>query len=139
MSTNQSTNNTTPDWRELRRQERAERRATHGNSGWIFGAVLILVGALLFLQNVSIVTLHNWWALFILLPAFGSLATAWQLFRTQGEFSAGAVGSLLVGLLLTGVAAVFLFNLDLDWTLVAPAVLILLGIGMLLPALFRRN
>ena len=143
MSTNQPTNtqptNTPPDWRELRRQERAERRAERRENGWAFGAILIVVGVLLFLQNINAFTLHNWWALFLLLPAAGSLGAAWRMFNTQGKMSPAAISSLIMGLVFVGIAAVFLFDLNLDWTRWAPALLILFGIGLLLPALFRKG
>lgn len=143
MSQNQITNSPTPNWRDLRQQEReqrrAERREWRGESGWIFGGLLILIGVLLFLQNMNAVALNNWWALFILLPGFGSLASAWRMYQHHGGVSSGVVWSALVGVLLIGLSLAFVFNLYLDWTLLAPALLILLGVGVLLPSIFGRQ
>ncbi|HVP20663.1 MAG TPA: hypothetical protein VMS73_02260, partial [Anaerolineaceae bacterium] len=46
-----------------------ERRSS--SSGWIFGVVLILIGAAFFLQNFNLLQINNWWALFLLIPAIG--------------------------------------------------------------------
>lgn len=139
MSQNQPTNTPTPSWRELREQEREERRAARGENGWVFGAVLILIGVLLFLQNMNTLTLHNWWALFILIPAFGALAGAWRLYSRDKEISAPVLGAFMSGLLFLGVALVFLFNLAFDWARLLPALLIVFGVSLLLPAVFGKR
>jgi uncharacterized membrane protein len=64
------------DWREQRHAECQARREAHRQRhagrpyGWIGGAILILLGGVFLLQNLNIPFLANWWALFILLPAF---------------------------------------------------------------------
>lgn len=129
----------TPDWRELRRQERAdrleERRATreaHGY-GWMGGVVLILLGAIFLLQNTGIINgFENWWALFILIPAVGSFATAWRQFQEAGsQWTPTVTGSLLSGLILSGITAMFLFGLNIGmwWPLflIAGGIAVLLG------------
>lgn len=138
MSQNQSVNNPTPNWRELRAQERQERRAARGDNRWIMGAVLVLIGIVLLLQNMNAFVIYNWWALFILLPAFGSLAGAWRLYTNSGEVSAAVIGSFTMGLVFLVVAGMFLFNLTANWSVVLPALLILLGVSMLIPALMRK-
>ncbi len=142
MNTDQPSNNPAPDWRELRRQEReqrrAERRAWRGDNAWVVGAILILLGIILMAQNFGALTLHNWWALFIMIPAIGSFAAAWNIFtRSGGQFTSGVIGPLIGGLILTGITATFLF--DLNWGLVGPIILILLGVGALFGALFWRG
>ena len=126
------------DWREeraRRREERHEARwARRGSQGWIWGAVLILIGLILLLQNFGFPYLSNWWALFILVPAVGSLAAAWNIYRDAGNrLVAPARGSLIGGILLTMVAMLFLFNMN--WSLLWPILLILAGVGALLNAL----
>lgn len=104
------------------------------NPTWFLGLVLIAIGGLLLFQNITNFSLDNWWALFILIPAFGSFATAWRRFQDQGRRVTGAVsGSVVSGLVLTMVAVVFLFNLD--WGQIWPVFLILIGFGALLRAL----
>ena len=113
-------------WREQRREER---RARRGKNSWIGGAVLILIGVVLLLQNFGGMALQNWWALFILIPALGAFANAWRTYQEAGGHLTGAArSSLLGGFILTMVAAIFLFNLN--WTLLGPILLILAGIGI---------
>jgi hypothetical protein len=103
---------------------------------WIAGGVLILAGVVLLLTNVAGVSLHNWWALFILIPAIGSLWTAYTMFkRNEGRFTAASRGPLVGGVVLLTVAAMFLFELDLGR--VWPVFLIVAGAAILLTVVRR--
>jgi hypothetical protein len=110
-----------------------ETRRSFGG-GWIVGAILILIGLVFLVQNFTAgFQLQNWWALFILIPALGSLGSAWRIYRSQGRLSHAVRGPLVGGLILLLVTAIFLFNLD--WGKVWPAFLIVAGAGMLFTAL----
>ena len=90
---------------------------------WIAGGVLILIGIVFIVQNVAGVTLNNWWALFILIPALGLLVTTYQTWiKHDRRFTAASCGPLIGALALLGVTAVFLFSLD--WGKVWPAMLL---------------
>jgi len=103
---------------------------------WIAGAVLVLVGIVLILRTYTGFSLENWWALFILIPAAGSLATATSLYRRNGnKFTAASRGPLVGGLVLLTVTAFFLFNLD--WGATWPVLLIIAGAGVLLSSFGR--
>ena len=122
------------DWRELRRQERTARRAERhaGGYSWVGGVVLILLGAIFLLQNTGLMRgFENWWALFILIPAASSFATAWRLYQQAGKaWTPAATGPLLGGLILSSLAALFLLGLDIGmWW---PLFLIMGGIAILL-------
>lgn len=126
------------DWRDERRRERELRRQRRGsrhNEGWIGGAILILLGVIFLLQNAGLLAFHNWWALFILIPAFGAFANAWTHYQDYGRVDASVRGSVLTGFLLTLVTAAFLFEFEsaLFW----PAMLILAGAGILVNAMWR--
>ncbi|HFQ92713.1 MAG TPA: hypothetical protein ENK32_01790 [Anaerolineae bacterium] len=97
---------------------------------WLGGLALISVGVLLFLSATTDFYLHNWWALFILIPAFSSLGNAWQNYRADGRFSKSVRGPFIGGLFILLVAAIFLF--DWDWGKVWPLFLVIAGIGALL-------
>jgi cation transport ATPase len=100
---------------------------------WIVGGALILIGVVFLLRTVTGVELHNWWALFILIPAIGSLVTAWQMFVRNGRrFTAASRGPLIGGLVLLGISAIFLFSID--WAIAWPFILIIAGAGVLLSA-----
>jgi hypothetical protein len=106
--------------------------------GWVVGGVLIVLGLYFIIQHVAGFTLHNWWALFILVPALGSLVTAYQMYeRNDRRFTAASRGPLVGALVLLAVMAVFLFSLD--WGRVWPLFIILVGLGILLSSLDRRR
>jgi drug/metabolite transporter (DMT)-like permease len=121
----QTNQNSFSERHEERRQRRLERRS----GGWIGGVFLAFLGVILLLQNLKIYTLNNWWALFILLPAAGSLATGVRLAQADGKFSARARGSLIAGVMFILVTGMFLFSLN--WTILGPALLILAGISLI--------
>jgi hypothetical protein len=105
---------------------------------WIAGGVLILIGVVFIVRNIAGFSLDNWWALFILIPAIGSLATSYQMYERHGRrFTGAARGPLLGGLFLLGLTAVFLFKLD--WGRIWPFILILAGLGVLLGSFERKN
>ena len=105
---------------------------------WIAGGVLILIGVIFIIRNVTGFELANWWALFILIPALGSLGTAWQMFERNGRrFTAASQGPLIGGLVLLAVTAVFLFNLD--WSRIWPLFLILAGLAAVLTSIQRKD
>jgi hypothetical protein len=123
------------DPREMRREERRQRRAERrGAGGWVGGAVLVILGLVFLLRNTGIFELENWWALFILIPALGSFATAWNNYRNSGgRLTAAVRGPLIGGFILLMVSAAFLFGLDFG--LLWPVFLILGGIALLFNAL----
>lgn len=126
------------DRREARRQRRAQRLADPSRPGsWVMGLILIVLGALFLLRNTGTldIPLRNWWALFILLPAIGAFDSARRLYQSAGNrLTSPASGSLIVGLVLTFVAAIFLFGLS--WSYFGPVLIILTGIGILLTYTF---
>jgi hypothetical protein len=128
------------NWREQRRAERWARREARWQRragrpyGWIGGAILILLGVVFLLQNMGIPFPANWWALFILMPAFWAFVAAWESYRNNGRLTRGGAGSLAGGGLLTILALVFLLNLNvgLFWpVLLIAGGLVLLGTALL--------
>ena len=105
---------------------------SHRGSPWIGGAVLIVLGLVFLLQNITGFELRNWWAIFILIPAFGMFARTYRDYQDTGRLTAAGRGPLIGGLVLTFIAAAFLFSLDFGnlW----PVFLILGGIALLLNA-----
>ena len=112
---------------------------TRRSPGNVMGAlILIALGVIFLLQRVGNFSLDNWWALFILIPAFGAFTSAFQIWRSTGRLSYGVWTTFFGGLFPLLVAAMFLF--DLDWAVYWPLFIILPGIGMLTNGLaFRRS
>jgi hypothetical protein len=130
---------TDQDWRDVRhaardarREERHARRASSGTA-WVGGVVLIVLGVILLLQTVRGFYLNNWWALFILIPAFGSFADAWNRYRQDGRLSKRVRGGVISGCVFLLITATFLFNWN--WGIVLPVLLIVWGVTLLLNSL----
>ena len=123
--------------REARRADRevrrAQRRASYGSiygsiyGSWMPGLILILLGGIFLAQNYFGTELRHWWALFILIPAFTTLTTAYALWQDgKGQW---AVGPLLAGLGFIALTAIFLF--DLPFAQLWPLFLVAAGVGLL--------
>ncbi len=106
------------------------------SDGWVGGAMLISLGLFLLLQNLTGFALHNWWALFILLPAVGAFTAAWSNYQEAGRMTAGVRGSLFGGCVLCLVSAAFLFGLN--WAIVGPVLLLLAGAALLFNAVLPK-
>ena len=105
------------------------RRSAYGTvyGQWLPGIVLILLGGIFLAQNYLGATLHNWWALFILIPALSTLLTAYALWR-DGHAD-WATGPFIAGLGLLILTVVFLLDLPIGqlW----PVFLIVAGLAVL--------
>ena len=130
--------------REERRERHAERRGDRqaGGLGWLAGLVLIAVGVFYLLQTAgilpSLTSLANWWALFLLLPAVGTLSAALGAYRHNGgHWSPEVTGPFLAGLLFLGITAVFLFDLNFGWFV--PLFLIAAGLFLLFSPRLTKN
>lgn len=106
------------------------RRKRHDSGKWVGGAVLIGIGLIFLLQNVTNFSFDTWWALFILIPGVASLANAWQNYHEDGRFSERARGPFIGGLILMFIASIFIFGWN--WGTVWPVFLIIAGLGALL-------
>lgn len=94
---------------------------------WLPGISLIMLGAIFLAEDYFGATLRNWWALFILIPATGTLSVAYGRWR-DGDADE-AIGPFIVGLGFVALTAAFL--LDLPFRQLWPGALIVIGLGML--------
>ena len=97
---------------------------------WTWGVILVLLGVVMLLEKLNIAVITNWWALFILIPAFWAYIGAWDMIQAGSKITRRAASSLTVAILLTVLAAVFLLNLDFDFFW--PILLIAGGLALLL-------
>ena len=109
-------------------QEEPKRR--RGDGAWIGALVLIAIGAIFFLRNFGLELPQNWWALFILIPAVGSLGNAGRLYAREG-LSGAALGSLITGIGFVALTGIFIFGIDINWDLIWPVIPIVIGLGVL--------
>lgn len=103
--------------------------ARHSNANWVPGVILIAIGVIFLFTNLTGFYLHNWWALFIMIPAVKNFGSAWGSYQRHGRFTKSARGSMTGGMILTLIASAFLFSLD--WGLVWPFFLIIGGVAAL--------
>lgn len=121
--------------------EKEKEHTEHGNwfseqnNGLLLGVVFILVGAGLLLSRFTNFHFDNWWALFIFIPALISLGRAWQGYQANGRLSEADGGALMGGLFMLLIASIFLFGLN--WGIMWPFVLIIIGIGALVKGYLR--
>jgi hypothetical protein len=111
-------------------QEPSNANTGRRNNAWVPGLILIGLGLVFFISNVTGFHFQNWWALFILIPGIASFVNAWNAYREDGRWSKRARGGLVGGSIISLVAIIFLFNLD--WSTIWPAFLILIGANILL-------
>jgi cobalamin biosynthesis protein CobD/CbiB len=125
--------------REARRQRRDARQANGGGT-WIIGLILIGLGVAFLLQDMGTISIPfgNWWALFILIPAVASFDRAFRAYRNaDGHLNASVRNPLFVGVVLTIVTLGFIFNIN--WTFFGPALIILVGLGILFNAMVMKE
>lgn len=106
---------------------------TRNTSNWVGGLVLIGLGLVFLLQNLTGAQWGNWWAIFILIPAFWAFFEAYQVAQSEGHWSQRAIGIAIGGLVPLVIALVFLFNMN--WGKIWPVFLILAGLG----AIYERG
>jgi hypothetical protein len=109
------------------------RHQDHGNVPWVPGVILVALGLIFLLNNMTSLTINNWWAIFILIPAISQFGKAAHILNSEGEFTGQVWRALGGGVILCLVAAAFLFNLN--WDLIWPLFLIIGGLGIFLGAL----
>ncbi len=97
------------------------------NSSWVGGLVLIGLGLVFLMQNLTGVQWGNWWAVFILIPAFWAFFEAYTQYQAEGHWSQKALSIAIGGLVPLVIALAFLFNMD--WGRIWPLFLILAGLG----------
>ena len=111
-------------------------RGTNPPSSIWIGLVFIFGGAVVLLHQLNILPFElNWWALLILFPAFGTLTSAYNRYRSTNDlFELGVMIPALVGLfmLLLSVSLLVSNAIDLQLRVYWPIILIVLGLGLIL-------
>ena len=104
---------------------------------WIWGVILVALGIVFLLENFGIKVPQNWWAVFLVLPGIGVLWSAWRMYQHDGRLTRSIVSTTVVGgvLVLFGLS----FLAGIDWGVLWPLVLIVLGLGIVAGGYFRRS
>jgi uncharacterized integral membrane protein len=113
-----------PPDRDVRRREDKPKTA------WFVGVILIVLGAVFFIeQNTDWQLPQNWWAIFIYLGAIGAFTNMWREWKAAGWFDSKAAGSLTGGLVLTTVGTIAWFD---AWERYWPFIIMAVGVGIVL-------
>jgi drug/metabolite transporter (DMT)-like permease len=102
---------------------------------WI-GLALIASGAIILINQMNILSFQlNWWALFILFPAFGALSSAYNRYRSTNDlFEMSVMIPALVGMfMLLLLVSLLLSNaINMNLKVYWPIILIVLGLGLII-------
>lgn len=101
------------------------------------GIILVILGIVFLLRQFNVYVLSNWWALFILAAALGTLSSSWTAWRKNGRFDSSARSALGGGLVILTLALMFLF--DLRWAIYWPLMLIAFGLSIFLSSIPDRK
>ena len=101
---------------------------------WV-GIIFILGGAAVLLNQMGVLSFElNWWALFILFPAFGAFNGAYNRYRSTNDlFEMGVMMPALVGLFMFFLSLSLLLgnSFNINWSLYWPIILIVIGLGLI--------
>ena len=131
---NQAEDKVTPEVIDVPPMPVVEKEKHSQKSRWFWPFILIFVGIILLIQNISPLPVHlNWWAAFIYIPVLGSIAGGISAFQKSGKFDA-TVRNSLGGVFMIGTVATLLL-LGADWGDWWPLMVIATGFSMLLNGL----
>jgi drug/metabolite transporter (DMT)-like permease len=102
------------------------------DGAWVGAIVLIAIGAVFLARNLGVEMPDHWWALFILIPAVASFASATRSWQAAGRLTGPAIASIVVGIGLLALTAILLFGYNINWNYVWPVVLIGVGVSLLI-------
>jgi hypothetical protein len=110
-----------------------QKKKIHKNRAW-FPLILILAGVILLVQNLNIANFNfNWWALFIFIPVFASLSSAWDHLQASGRFTSSVLNNIGSAIVVGTVAVILMFGMN--WTRVWPLMVIAGGLSMFITGL----
>ena len=109
-------------------------------SGWV-GLGMIYLGLGFLSKNLNWLDLSrihsNWWAVAILIPALGGLITAIRLALSGDGWQWGAITNLVLASIFSFVGCIGL--LGISWNLLAPILMITVGLIFLMNTLSHRK
>lgn len=115
-------------------------------SGAVWAIILIAVGAVFLLMEAGVVNRGgNWWVIFLLIPGLALLWGAYTTYARAGALTNRTIMQVIAGGGLVLLTAIFVFDptwsftRGVNWDLIWPSALIVLGVGMLVAVFWRRR
>jgi surface polysaccharide O-acyltransferase-like enzyme len=101
-------------------------------SGRVWTAlILIAIGVLLLLQQFGVTLPSRWWALLLLIPAAAALFAAWRAYSREGTVTFASAAPFAGAVALALLTLAILADIAVNWAVIGPIALILVGAGML--------
>ena len=85
---------------ERRIRQRREERAARSGRNWIIGMILVMTGLLTIASNLNFVSIYNWWAFFIMIPAAAGFGSFINELRASGRLTSRGWSGLIAGLII---------------------------------------
>lgn len=105
-------------------------KESKNHMGLFTGAILIVLGLVFLLQNLTGFALDNWWGIFLLVPAGYMLFNTYQDYQTHGTLTMAGRNHFIAFLTIALIAVITLFNLS--WSVMWPLFLVIGGVSLLL-------
>lgn len=106
-----------------------ENKKQNGGFQMSAGLMMVGIGVIFLINEITNFQIINWWAIFILVPAVLNWGNAYKLFQETGTITKEVIQMVLTSLFPVIVASIFFF--DMDWGKVWPVFIIIGGVTAL--------
>jgi surface polysaccharide O-acyltransferase-like enzyme len=93
--------------------------------------ILIVLGVLLLLEAFGVMLPSRWWALLLLVPAVIAVFAAWRIYRRDGTVALASAAPFAGAVVLALLTLAILLDIAINWNVIGPIALILVGADML--------
>jgi hypothetical protein len=95
------------------------------------GLILVALGVVLLLEAFGVTLPSRWWALLLLVPAALAAFAGWRAYRRAGQLTLASGGSFAGAIVLVLLTLAILADITINWNVIGPIALIVVGAGML--------
>jgi hypothetical protein len=100
--------------------------------------ILIALGIVLLLQAFGVTLPSRWWSLLLLIPAALASFAAWRTYRHAGGVTIASAAPFTGAVVLVLLTLAILANITINWNVIGPVALILVGGGLLSRSVRQR-
>jgi hypothetical protein len=100
--------------------------------------ILIALGIVLLLQAFGVTLPSRWWSLLLLVPAGLAFFSSWRTYGRASAVTFGSAAPFAGGVVLILLMLAILASIAINWNVIGPIALILVGGGMLNRSIRQR-